>query len=66
MIDIMLLSQCDELVTTGSSTFGSVAAGLAGVAPVVMLPGAHHDIDVRLSLKPNLRNLAIAIIYRTT
>ena len=43
---MVLLSECQELVMTGSSTFGSVAAGLGGIAPVVMLPGAHADIDV--------------------
>lgn len=43
---MMLLSECDEIVMTGSSTFGSVAAGWGGIAPVVMLPGPHLDIDV--------------------
>ena len=54
LIDMMLLSECDEIVMTGSSTFGSVAAGWGGIAPVVMLPGHHMDIDVSHSLSQKL------------
>ncbi len=48
---MMLLSECQELVTTGASSFGSVAAGWGGIAPVVMLPGSHVDIDVSFATK---------------
>ncbi|CAN6237833.1 unnamed protein product [Urochloa humidicola] len=36
MAEMYLLSTCDELVTSGFSTFGYVAAGLAGLRPWVM------------------------------
>eukprot|EP00884_Botryococcus_braunii_P020938 jgi/Botrbrau1/7528/Bobra.0019s0016.1 len=38
-VDLFLLSKCDEIILTFGSSFGSTAAGLAGVNPYVMLYG---------------------------
>ncbi|CAL1399970.1 unnamed protein product [Linum trigynum] len=42
-MDIYLLSMSDVLVTSSMSTFGYVAAGIAGVRPwIVMIPDPYH------------------------
>jgi hypothetical protein len=46
LIDMRLLSECDELVVTVASSYGSVAAAWGGVAPVQMLHGLHANVQV--------------------
>jgi hypothetical protein len=36
LVDVLVLSMCDHLVTTSMSTFGYIAAGLASRAPAVV------------------------------
>jgi len=41
LVDMALLSQCDDLVVTMASSFGYVAAAWGGYAPVYMVYGEH-------------------------
>ena len=41
IVDMALLSSCNDLVVTISSSFGYVAAAWAGIAPVYMVYGRH-------------------------
>lgn len=41
LVDMALLSRCDDLVVTLASSFGWVAAAWGGLAPVQMVFGAH-------------------------
>ena len=41
LIDMALLSHCDDIVLTMASSFGYVAAAWAGYAPVYMVYGEH-------------------------
>jgi hypothetical protein len=41
IVDLLLLSKCQHIVVTPASSFGAVAAGLAGVAPVYATYGTH-------------------------
>jgi xyloglucan fucosyltransferase len=52
--EMFLLSMCDELATSGFSTFGYVAQGLAGLRPWVMpmAPMWAHIDDWRKELDP--------------
>ena len=36
LVDMIVLSLCDDLVTTAMSTFGNVAAGLGSIVPLVV------------------------------
>ena len=45
LIDMRLLSVCDELVATVASSYGSVAAAWGGIAPVQMLHGLHANVQ---------------------
>jgi xyloglucan fucosyltransferase len=47
LVDMVLLSLCDDLVVTFASSFGAIAAAWGGRAPVHMLFGAHHTSQVR-------------------
>ena len=46
LIDMRLLSECDDLVITVASSYGTVAAAWGGIAPVQMLHGAHKNVQV--------------------
>ncbi len=46
LIDMRLLSECNELVITVGSSYGSVAAAWGGIAPVQMLHGLHQNVQV--------------------
>ena len=46
LIDMRLLSNCDELVITVASSYGSVAAAWGGIDPVQMLHGLHANVQV--------------------
>ena len=52
LIDMRLLSECNELVVTVGSSYGSIAAAMGGIAPVHMIHGHHNNVqvDLRLSL----------------
>jgi len=39
LIDILLLSQCDDLITSSFSTFGYLASGFASKRPLILTPG---------------------------
>lgn len=41
IVDLLLLGRCQHIVVTPGSSFGAVAAGLAGVKPVYATYGAH-------------------------
>ena len=41
LIDMALLSHCDDMIVTMASSFGYVAAAWAGYAPVYMVYGEH-------------------------
>jgi len=41
VIDLSLLSLCDDILLTATSSFGYVAAAWGGVFPVHMLYGKH-------------------------
>ncbi|BDA51570.1 probable fucosyltransferase 5 [Coccomyxa sp. Obi] len=43
LVDIALLSQCDDIITTFASSFGYVAAAWGGIAPVHMMFGTHES-----------------------
>ncbi|CAL8465691.1 g5227 [Coccomyxa elongata] len=43
LLDMALLSQCDDIVTTFASSFGYVAAAWGGIAPVHMMFGSHES-----------------------
>ena len=43
ILDVMLLSKCQNMILTPSSSIGSVAAALAGVAPVFANHGDHDE-----------------------
>ncbi|BDA44693.1 hypothetical protein COCOBI_06-1710 [Coccomyxa sp. Obi] len=45
LIDMRLLSECNELVVTVGSSYGSVAAGWGGIPPVQMLHGLHKNVQ---------------------
>ncbi len=47
LIDMRLLSECNELVVTVGSSYGSVSAGIGGIAPVQMLHGLHKNVQVQ-------------------
>jgi hypothetical protein len=49
IVDIRLLSLCDEIITTYGSSFGSMAAAWGGVEPFVMLHGAIFDLNDQLT-----------------
>ena len=38
LVDIALLSHCDDIITTFASSFGHVAAAWGGIAPVRLAP----------------------------
>ena len=42
LIDMALLSRCNDMVMTGASSFGYVAAAWGGYAPVHMIYGRHN------------------------
>uniref|UniRef100_A0A0D9X6S5 Fucosyltransferase n=1 Tax=Leersia perrieri TaxID=77586 RepID=A0A0D9X6S5_9ORYZ len=44
LAEIYLLGFCDELVTSGMSTFGYVGSSLAGVRPAILLPAHGHKV----------------------
>lgn len=44
VVEIWLLSFCSKLLVSEHSTFGAVAAGLAGVPPYVMNIGVRNDV----------------------
>lgn len=44
VMEIWLLSFCSKLLVSEHSTFGALAAGLAGVAPYVMNVGVREDV----------------------
>ena len=46
LIDMRLLSECNELVVTVGSSYGSIAAGMGGIAPVQMIHGKHQNVQV--------------------
>lgn len=46
LIDMRLLSECNELVVTVGSSYGSVAAGWGGIPPVQMIHGLHKNVQV--------------------
>ena len=48
LIDMRLLSECNELVVTVGSSYGSIAAGMGGIAPVQMIHGKHQNVQVGL------------------
>ena len=48
LIDMRLLSECNELVVTVGSSYGSISAGIGGIAPVQMLHGLHKNVQVQL------------------
>ena len=47
LIDMRLLSECNEVVITVGSSYGSVAAAWGGIPPVHMLHGLHKNVQVR-------------------
>ncbi len=49
LVDMALMSRCDDLVMTVASSFGYVAAAWGGYAPVHMVYGTHLTSQV-----PNL------------
>lgn len=46
LIDMRLLSECNELVVTVGSSYGSIASGIGGIAPVQMIHGKHENVQV--------------------
>lgn len=44
LAEIYLLSFCEELVTSGLSTFGYVSSGLAGIRPAILLTAFDHVV----------------------
>jgi len=46
LIDMRLLSECNELVVTVGSSYGSIAAGIGGIAPIQMIHGRHKNVQV--------------------
>lgn len=66
-LDMFLLSRCQELILTFGSSFGSMAAGIAGVKPYMMLYGSpvaerdlqHHDfyLEVESAFTPRSNNI---------
>ena len=48
LIDMRLLAECDELVTTVASSYGSTAAAWGGLTPIVMIHGLHSNVQVGL------------------
>ena len=48
LIDMRLLSECNELVVTVGSSYGSISAGIGGIPPVQMLHGLHKNVQVQL------------------
>lgn len=46
LIDMRLLSECNEVVVTVGSSYGSVAAGMGGIVPVQMIHGHHQNVQV--------------------
>ncbi len=46
LIDMRLLSECNELVVTVGSSYGSVASGWGGIPPVQMIHGLHKNVQV--------------------
>ncbi|CAL5223455.1 g5974 [Coccomyxa viridis] len=45
LIDMRLLSECNELVVTVGSSYGSIASGIGGIAPVQMIHGKHENVQ---------------------
>ncbi len=43
VVDMMLLSQCDDLIVTYGSSFGFCAHGIGGIHGIYLYPGHHHD-----------------------
>lgn len=43
LVDLFLLSKCSDLIITYSSSFGYVAAALAGIKPVYVLPRKDNE-----------------------
>ena len=50
LIDMRLLSECDDLVITVASSYGTIAAAWGGITPVQMLHGAHKNVQVCIAL----------------
>lgn len=46
LIDMRLLSECNELIVTVGSSYGSVSAGWGGIPPVQMIHGLHKNVQV--------------------
>ncbi len=40
LADLLVLSMCDDIVTTFSSTYGGLAAAMAGIRPIMVFPDA--------------------------
>jgi len=65
LIDMRLLSECNELVVTVGSSYGSIAAGIGGIAPIQMIHGRHKNVQVStwppliLSAARHLRGLLL-------
>ncbi|CAL5043887.1 unnamed protein product [Urochloa decumbens] len=57
--EIYLLSLTDALVTTGKSTFGYVAQGLAGIRPWVLLSGQANGTAGASSNRPCSRDVSM-------
>jgi hypothetical protein len=43
MVDLQLLSRCHNVLVTAGSSFGNMAAGIANVPPVYVIPGQHDN-----------------------
>lgn len=50
LVDMALMSRCDDLVMTVASSFGYVAAAWGGFAPVHMVYGTHLTSQVKAVL----------------
>jgi xyloglucan fucosyltransferase len=44
VVDMLLLSQCDELLVTYESSYGWIAHGFGGLKSTIMDPGNHQDM----------------------
>ena len=46
IVDLFMLSMCDDLVISFASTFGGVAAGMSGVKPIYIYPRCFPNLTV--------------------